>query len=67
MKTKLALLALLFTAGCAYQTANQYDIEEAQQLCMDKGGIAEITITFAGDEYVLCKDNSHITLHKKDN
>jgi len=54
----------MFLIGCAYQTANQYDLEEATQICATHNGIAELLIAFDGRETVTCNDNHTQKLHK---
>jgi len=61
---KLLLLLPMFLIGCAYQTANQYDLEEATQICATHNGIAELLIAFDGQETVTCNNNHAQKLHK---
>lgn len=65
MKYLTLLVLITFFSGCFYQTTNSYDLEEAEELCKDKGGIAEIFIRFWGTESVICKNNIYFELHRE--
>ena len=55
--TKLLLpIICLLLSGCIYQVANNTDLEKAIYVCGDLENIDNITITFAGNEKVICKD-----------
>lgn len=62
MKTKVLLaLATLLLQGCFYQKTSMEDINKAQEYCKDGGGLYEIKVDFAGNEYAYCVDRTYPT------
>ena len=62
MKYIVLLPLILGLSGC-YQTVNDWDIEEAQQVCSNHGGVHAITASFLGTESVICRDGTGYRLH----
>jgi len=65
MKPKLlTALTVIAITGCSYQAINEYDLQEATTFCADKDGIAEISASFDGNEFVICNNNVKTALHQ---
>lgn len=60
----LTLTSALTLSGCFYQTTNDWDIQNAMELCGDLSSVQEIESDFTGNEVVTCKNSKRFALHK---
>lgn len=57
-------MAPMVISGCAYQTVNKYDIDDAIEKCGSFDNVVEISAAFDGAEEVTCKGGKRYILHK---
>ena len=56
MNKLITITLVLSLTGCLYQSVGQADIEAANKICKDKGGIFEVTEYFAGKTTATCRN-----------
>ena len=61
MKNFVLIMCLSLT-GCFYQSADQFDIQRAKNVCGGIEKIVEIEVYFSGREYVQCISGVNKTL-----
>ena len=61
MKSLVLVMCLPLT-GCFYQTAEQFDIQRAKNVCGGVEKIVKIVVYFGGVEYVQCLNGEYKTL-----